>query len=92
MVLCTITKTIGVVKDQTSIRLVKVSTNMALELEVAIMKATSHDDDLVDENYVREILKLMSYSRGYVNANVAMVSKLVVKTWGLDHGTHDSDA
>ncbi|KAA8521576.1 hypothetical protein F0562_012249 [Nyssa sinensis] len=53
---------------------------MAPELEVAIVKATSHDDDPADEKYIREILQLTSYSRGYVSACVAAVSKRLGKT------------
>lgn len=76
----TIRKAIGTVKDQTSIGIAKVASNMAPELEVAIVKATSHDDDPANEKYIREILNLTSYSRGYVNACVAAVSKRLGKT------------
>ncbi|EXB63830.1 Putative clathrin assembly protein [Morus notabilis] len=64
MALTTIRKVNGAVKDQTSIGITKVASNMALELEVAIVKATSHDDDPVSQKYIREILNLTSYSRG----------------------------
>ncbi|KAL5190031.1 putative clathrin assembly protein [Glycine soja] len=76
----TIRKAIGVVKDQTSIGIAKVSSNMAPEMEVAIVKATSHDDDPASEKYIREILNLMSHSRGYVHACVTAVSKRLGKT------------
>jgi len=76
----TIRKAIGVVKDQTSIRIAKVAGNMAPEMEVAVVKATSHDDDPASEKYVREILDLMSQSRGYVLACVSAVSKRLGKT------------
>lgn len=76
----TIRKAIGAVKDQTSIGIAKVSSNMAPELEVAIVKATSHDDEPADDKYLREILHLTSYSRGYVAACVAAVSKRLGKT------------
>ncbi|XP_065851232.1 probable clathrin assembly protein At4g32285 [Euphorbia lathyris] len=76
----TIRKAIGTVKDQTSIGIAKVASNMAPELEVAIVKATSHDDDPPSEKYIREILNLTSYSRGYVHACVAAVSKRLGKT------------
>lgn len=76
----TIRKAIGVVKDQTSIGIAKVASNMAPDLEVAIVKATSHDEDPASEKYVREILNLMSYSRGYVQACVSAVSKRLGKT------------
>ncbi|KAJ0806014.1 putative ANTH domain, ENTH domain, ANTH domain superfamily protein [Helianthus annuus] len=76
----TIRKAIGAVKDQTSISIAKVASNMAPELEVAIVKATSHDDDPASEKYIREILQLTSYSRGYVSACVHAVSKRLSKT------------
>ncbi|XP_041022742.1 probable clathrin assembly protein At4g32285 [Juglans microcarpa x Juglans regia] len=76
----TIRKAIGAVKDQTSIGLAKVASNMAPELEVAIVKAMSHDDDPADEKYIRSILNLTSYSRGYVHACVSAVSKRLSKT------------
>ncbi|KAE8658250.1 putative clathrin assembly protein [Hibiscus syriacus] len=63
----TLRKAIGAVKDQTSIGIAKVESNMAPELEVAIVKATSHDDDPADEKYVRQILSLTSYSGGLMN-------------------------
>ncbi|CAI9289364.1 unnamed protein product [Lactuca saligna] len=76
----TLRKAIGAVKDQTSIGIAKVASNMAPELEVAIVKATSHDDDPAGEKYIREILQLTSYSRGYVSACVHAVSKRLSKT------------
>lgn len=75
-----IRKAIGAVKDQTSIGIAKVASDMAPELEVAIVKATSHDDDPADEKYVHRILNLTSYSPGYVHACVSAVSKRLGKT------------
>lgn len=76
----TIRKAIGAVKDQTSIGIAKVASNLAPELEVAIVKATSHDDDPAEEKHMRTILNLTSYSRGYVNACVTVVSRRLGKT------------
>ncbi|XP_019414851.1 PREDICTED: putative clathrin assembly protein At2g25430 [Lupinus angustifolius] len=76
----TIRNAIGAVKDHTSIGLAKVASNVAPGLEVAVVKATSHHDDLASEKYVREILNLMSYSRSYVHACVSAVSKRLAKT------------
>lgn len=73
-------KAIGTVKDQTSIGIAKVASNVAPELEVAIVKATGHDDDPADEKYIRRILNLTSYSRGYVHACVSTVSRRLGKT------------
>ncbi|KAK6786588.1 hypothetical protein RDI58_015113 [Solanum bulbocastanum] len=77
---CTIQKAIGVVKNQTSIGIAKVGSNLASELEVAIVKATSHDDDPASEKYIQEILHLSSSSRGYVTACVSSISKRLGKT------------
>ncbi|EPS73754.1 hypothetical protein M569_01000 [Genlisea aurea] len=76
----TIRKAIGAVKDQTSIGIAKVAGNLAPELEIAVVKATSHDDDPASEKYIREILQLISMSRGYVSACIATVSKRLGKT------------
>ncbi|GMQ07088.1 hypothetical protein CsSME_00051436 [Camellia sinensis var. sinensis] len=77
----TIRKAIGAVKDQTSISIAKVAGTVAPELEVLIVKATSHDDEPADEKYIREILHLTSYSKlGYVNAFVFSISKRLSKT------------
>ncbi|KAK4761900.1 hypothetical protein SAY87_029784 [Trapa incisa] len=75
-----IRKAIGAVKDQTSISIAKVASDMAPELEVAIVKATSHDDDPADEKYIHRILNLTSSSHGYVHACVSAVSKRLGKT------------
>ncbi|KAF9615606.1 hypothetical protein IFM89_024702 [Coptis chinensis] len=76
----TIRKAIGAVKDQTSIGIVKVTSSVAPSLKIAIVKATSHDDDPANEKYIIEILNLTSYSRIYVNACVATISKRLGKT------------
>uniref|UniRef100_A0A7N0RA01 ENTH domain-containing protein n=1 Tax=Kalanchoe fedtschenkoi TaxID=63787 RepID=A0A7N0RA01_KALFE len=75
-----IRKAIGAVKDQTSIGIAKVASNMAPDLEVAIVKATSHDEDPADEKYIREVVNFVSSSRGYVHASVAALSKRLSKT------------
>ncbi|KDP30263.1 hypothetical protein JCGZ_17045 [Jatropha curcas] len=76
----TIRKAIGAVKDQTSISIAKVAGNIAPDLEVLVVKATSHDEEPADDKHLREIINLTSYSRGYVSACVATVSKRLSKT------------
>ncbi|KAL8126017.1 putative clathrin assembly protein At4g32285 [Apium graveolens] len=76
----TIRKAIGAVKDQTSIGIAKVVGNVAPDLEVLIVKATSHDDEPADDKYTRDIVNLMSCSKGYVNACVFAISKRLSKT------------
>lgn len=60
---------IGTVKDQTSIGLAKVVGSSSLfDLEVTVVKATRHGQNLPNQCYVAEILSLTSYSRAMVNS------------------------
>ncbi|KAL1554856.1 putative clathrin assembly protein [Salvia divinorum] len=76
----TIRKAIGAVKDQTSISLAKVTGNVAPDLEVLVVKATTHDNEAADDKYAKEILNLMASSRINVNACVFAVSKRLTRT------------
>lgn len=74
-------KAIGAVKDQTSISLAKVGSSASLsDLEVAIVKATRHEEYPPEERHIREILNLTSYSRAYVGACVSFLSRRLSKT------------
>ncbi|KAJ4914748.1 putative clathrin assembly protein [Raphanus sativus] len=75
-------RAIGAVKDQTSVGLAKVNGRSASlsELDVAIVKATRHEEYPAEEKYVREILSLTSYSRNYINACVNTLSRRLNKT------------
>ncbi|KAK6121025.1 hypothetical protein DH2020_045244 [Rehmannia glutinosa] len=76
-----IRKAIGAVKDRTSIGLAKVSgSNSCSDLEVAIVKATSHDEYPPDERYICEILSLTTYSHALVSACVGIIAKRLNKT------------
>ncbi|KAL7157217.1 hypothetical protein ABFS83_02G062800 [Erythranthe nasuta] len=76
-----IRKAIGAVKDKTSIGLAKVgSSNSLSDLEVAIVKATRHEEYPPDERYVREILNLTTYSRAFVSACVSTIARRLNKT------------
>lgn len=70
----------GVLKDQTSISIAKVASAGVPDLEVAIVKATSHDETPMEEKYVQEVLHLTSYSRSYVSACVHGIAKRLSKT------------
>ncbi|CAH2039059.1 unnamed protein product [Thlaspi arvense] len=72
----------GAVKDQTSVGLAKVNGRSASlsELDVAIVKATRHEEYPAEEKYIREILSLTSYSRSYINACVNTLSRRLNKT------------
>ncbi|KAM7263491.1 hypothetical protein ACFE04_001174 [Oxalis oulophora] len=72
---------IGAVKDQTSIGLAKVGSSASLsDLEVAIVKATSHEEFPAEERHIREILSLTSYSRAYISACVSFIARRLNKT------------
>ncbi|KAL1225122.1 putative clathrin assembly protein [Cardamine amara subsp. amara] len=75
-------RAIGAVKDQTSVGLAKVGgrSSSLTELEIAIVKATRHDEYPAEEKYIREILSLTSYSRNYVSACVSTLSRRLNKT------------
>lgn len=73
-------KAIGAVKDQTTIGIVKVTSSTVPSLKIAIVKATSHDDDPASERHIREIITLTSYSRLHINSCVATISKRLSKT------------
>lgn len=74
-------RALGHVKDQTSISLAKVggSTSLA-DLDVAIVKATRHEEYPAEERHIREILSLTSYSRAYISACVTTLSRRLNKT------------
>ncbi|GMH13219.1 hypothetical protein Nepgr_015060 [Nepenthes gracilis] len=75
-------RAIGIVKDHTSIGLAKVnnSSNSLSDLDVAIVKATRHEQYPAEEKYVREILSLTSCSRHYIGACVNTICQRLNKT------------
>ncbi|PPD97960.1 hypothetical protein GOBAR_DD05033 [Gossypium barbadense] len=76
-----IRRALGHVKDQTSISLAKVGGSTSLsDLDVAIVKATRHEEYPAEERHIREILTLTSYSRAYVSACVNTLSRRLNKT------------
>ncbi|CAN0906543.1 Putative clathrin assembly protein At1g03050 [Linum grandiflorum] len=76
-----IRRAVGAVKDQASISLAKVNNSSSLsDLEVAIVKATRHEEYPAEERHIREILSLTSYSRSYIGACVTTLSRRLNKT------------
>uniref|UniRef100_A0ACD5W7V5 Uncharacterized protein n=1 Tax=Avena sativa TaxID=4498 RepID=A0ACD5W7V5_AVESA len=76
-----IRKALGAVKDQTSIGIAKVSSAAAPDLDVAIVRATGHDDAPADDRHVRDVLRLTSgTSRNHVAACVATLSRRLART------------
>ncbi|XP_010917235.1 clathrin coat assembly protein AP180 [Elaeis guineensis] len=75
-------RAIGVVKDQTSIGLAKVSSraNGSSNLEVAILKATSHDQVPVDDRLITEVLLLTKSSPLSATACVQALSRRLTRT------------
>ncbi|XP_027346686.1 putative clathrin assembly protein At1g03050 [Abrus precatorius] len=77
----TFRRAIGAVKDQTSIGLAKVGSSASLaDLDVAIVKATRHDEYPAEERHIREILSLTCYSRAFISACVNTLSRRLSKT------------
>lgn len=76
-----IRRALGAVKDKTSIGLAKVGGSASLaDLDVAIVKATRHDEYPAEERHIREILSLTCYSRAYISSCVNTLSKRLNKT------------
>ncbi|XVF01615.1 hypothetical protein REPUB_Repub04eG0103900 [Reevesia pubescens] len=76
-----IRRALGHVKDQTSISLAKVGGSTSLsDLDVAIVKATRHEEYPAEERHIREILSLTSYSRTYISSCVNTLSRRLNKT------------
>lgn len=74
-------RAIGAVKDQTSIGIAKVGSSASLaDLEVAIVKATRHEEYPSEEKHIREILSLTCYSRAYISACVNTLARRMNKT------------
>ncbi|EEC78392.1 hypothetical protein OsI_18174 [Oryza sativa Indica Group] len=75
-----IRKALGAVKDQTSIGIAKVSAAIAPELDVAIVRATSHEDAPAEDRHVREVVTLTAHSRPYTAACAASLSRRLSRT------------
>jgi hypothetical protein len=73
-------KALGAVKDQTSISIAKVSNTNAANLEVLILKATTHDEIPIEERYVTEILLLIYSNKVYASACAHAISKRIGRT------------
>lgn len=73
-------KAIAAVKDQTSISLARVSSKDSSNLEVVVLKATSHDDVPVDDKYVHEALRLVSCNKAHAAACARAIGKRIGRT------------
>ncbi|XP_028773834.1 clathrin coat assembly protein AP180-like [Neltuma alba] len=71
-------KAIGAVKDQTSLSLAKVTN--AANLEVVILKATTHDEIPIEGRYVNEIVSLISSNKVYAAVCAQSIGKRIGKT------------
>ncbi|KAI4308394.1 hypothetical protein L6164_031474 [Bauhinia variegata] len=71
-------KALGAVKDQTSISLAKVSN--AANLQVTILKATTHDEIPIEERYLNEILEAVSSNKVYAAVCANSIGKRIGKT------------
>ncbi|XP_042519690.1 clathrin coat assembly protein AP180-like [Macadamia integrifolia] len=73
-------KAIGAVKDQTSLGIALVAKNNSSNLDIAVLKATTHDAIPVDEKYLIEILQLTSSSKHYAAACAQAIAKRIGRT------------
>jgi len=74
-------KAIAAVKDQTSISLAKVGAGgESSSLEVAILKATTHDETPVEERYVTEVLQRVSSNKVYAGPCARAIGRRVGRT------------
>ncbi|XP_058091983.1 clathrin coat assembly protein AP180 [Magnolia sinica] len=73
-------KALGAVKDQTSISLAKVSGTNRSNLDVAVLKATTHDDFPVEDRFVNEVVLLTNSSRSYASACVQALTRRIART------------
>ncbi|KAG9151845.1 hypothetical protein Leryth_002117 [Lithospermum erythrorhizon] len=75
-------RAIAALKDQTIIGLAKLNhpTTLLSDLEIAIVKATKHDEYPANEKHIDIILNLTCYSRPYVCTCVKTISRRLRKT------------
>ncbi|KAF8667151.1 hypothetical protein HU200_053339 [Digitaria exilis] len=73
-----IRKALGAVKDQATIGIARVSSSVKPDLDVAIVRATSHEDAPPDDRRAREVLRLAA--GGSQRACVASLSRRLART------------
>lgn len=73
-------KAIGAVKDRTSISLAKVSSYNTSNLDVAVLKATTHTNVPMEDRHVHEILRLVSSNKVYAAACARAIGKRISRT------------
>ncbi|KVI02049.1 clathrin coat assembly protein AP180-like [Cynara cardunculus var. scolymus] len=71
-------KAIGAVKDQTSISLAIV--NGSSNLEVAIVRATTHNDDPIEERHIYDVLQLVSSNKIHAGACARAIGRRISRT------------
>lgn len=74
-----IRKALGAVKDHATIGIARVTGAVAPDLDVAIVRATSHDDAPPDERHAREVLRLAS-ATGAAPACIASLARRLSRT------------
>ncbi|GAA0161077.1 vesicle coat protein [Lithospermum erythrorhizon] len=82
MALIKLRRAIDLVKDQTSIGLAKLNNNSSTlsDLEVAIVKATRHEEYPPEDKHIKEILCLTTYARGHVGSCVRTIARRLSRT------------
>ncbi|GMG98715.1 hypothetical protein Nepgr_000555 [Nepenthes gracilis] len=72
---------IEAVKDQTSISIARVKISKeSSNLEVAILRATTHDEGPIDERYVTEVLQHVSANKSYAAACARAIGRRIGRT------------
>lgn len=73
-------KAIAAVKDQTSISLAKLSNNSSSNLEVAVLRATTHDSVPIDDKYIYEVLFIVSSNKAHAATCARAIGKRIGRT------------
>ena len=74
-----IRRAINAVKDQASISLAKIHAG-SYNLDVAILKATSHEEDMLDERHMAEVIALVASSTRLAADGVRVISRRISRT------------
>ncbi|XP_057536059.1 putative clathrin assembly protein At2g25430 [Amaranthus tricolor] len=75
-----IRKALGLVKDQTTINIAKLASHSDPEIEILIVKSTSHEKEIPNIKHSNEILQQISYSREKIKECVSLIAKRIERT------------
>ncbi|CAO2840750.1 unnamed protein product [Amaranthus hypochondriacus] len=75
-----IRKALGLVKDQTTINIAKMASHNDPEIEILIVKSTTHEKEIPNIKHSNEILQQISTSREKIKACVSLIAKRIERT------------